>query len=337
MWNSSLLKQRSYWLVFCSLVPVVGIVSIAQTSLQSQPPKPVSALPSPSLKVSTTVSDSPQATSQPKRISQKSYQVSRAVTPTPAKKRAATHARQHKAAHTTIEMRVAIANGADSLPVGTSTPGEILDAQGNRVGKLPSLQGALVEPNQQGLRLGTLQTPAVVWLVPTQGGYVYVGKRWYRGRLLLVAQGDRLMAINYVKLDDYLYSVVGSEMPANWPLEALKAQAIAARSYALVHYIRPASAWYNLGDDERWQAYNGLDGEYNTTHQAVDATAKEVLSYQGGIVESLYASSDDIVAKAHGGVGMSQNGANQLAMQGYNYRQILGAYYPGTSLAQLKQ
>lgn len=76
--------------------------------------------------------------------------------------------------------------------------------------------------------------------------------------------------------------------------------------------------------------------EYNTTHQAVNETAGQILSYQGGIVESLYAASDEIVVKAHGGVGMSQTGAYKLAAQGYDYRQILGAYYPDTELAKLE-
>ena len=107
------------------------------------------------------------------------------------------------------------------------------------------------------------------------------------------------------------------------------------RSYAVVHLVRPGSSWYNLGNDERWQVYKGLDSEYNTTQQAVNQTAGMILSYQGGVVESLYAASDEIVAKAHGGVGMSQEGAYNLALQGYNYQQILGVYYPGTSLARL--
>ena len=66
-------------------------------------------------------------------------------------------------------------------------------------------------------------------------GAVFVGDRWYKGKLLLVVQGNKLLAINYVNLEEYLLSVVGSEMNAAAPIEALKAQAVAARSYALVH------------------------------------------------------------------------------------------------------
>ena len=152
----------------------------------------------------------------------------------------------------------------------------------------------------------------------------------------MIAQGNKLLAINYVDLEQYLLSVVGSEMSAAAPMEALKAQAVAARSYALVHTFRPANGWFDVTSGERHQAYKGIATEYNTTHQAVTKTAGEILSSQGGVVESLYAATQAIVDKAHKGAGMSQNGAYAYANQGYNYRQILGVYYPGVAIALLE-
>jgi peptidoglycan hydrolase-like amidase len=162
--------------------------------------------------------------------------------------------------------------------------------------------------------------PSTLWIEPTDGGAVFVGNSWYRGKLLLIAQGDKLLAINYVNLEEYLLSVVGSEMSAAAPMEALKAQAVAARSYALVHTFRNANEQFDLGNDERHQAYKGIATEYNTTHQAVGKTSGQILSYQGGVVESLYAATQVIVDKAHKGAGMSQNGAYAYANQGYDYR-----------------
>ena len=176
----------------------------------------------------------------------------------------------------------------------------------------------------------------MVWIKPrTADGLVAVEGRWYRGSVQLVAQSDGILAVNHVDLESYLYSVVGSEMPAFWPAEALKAQAITARSYALVHMTRHAGELYDLGATPRWQAYNGAESETNTTQAAVNATKGILLSYQGGVVESLYASSIDIVKDVHGGFGMSQEGANQLAQKSFSYPQILGYFYPGTSLAVL--
>lgn len=235
-----------------------------------------------------------------------------------------------------FEIRVAIANKVDSLTVGSSTPAYIMASNGKVLDQMPASQAFLAQPYQSNIVMGSGQLPNAVWISPTKGGAVYVGDRWYRGKLLLVSQEDKLLAVNYVDLEHYLSSVVGSEMHPTAPAEALKAQAVAARSYALVHLVRPANSWYNLGNTQRWQVYKGMNSEYNTSQKAVKATAGQILSYKGGIVESLYASTDEIVAQAHKGAGMSQTGAYQLANQGYDYRQILAYYYPGAATAKLE-
>jgi len=236
----------------------------------------------------------------------------------------------------TLEMRVAIATGVSSLNVGTSTAGIVVDANGKTLGKLEANEGVNVQPNGSYLRIGEWKTPAGVWLKPTGGGFVFVNGRWYRGDLLLVSQGDSVLAVNYVELETYLASVVGSEIYPSWPPAALKAQAIAARSYAIVHYIRPAHQLYDLGNTQRWQVYKGIESEWDTTTQAVQDTQGMFLSYKGGVVESLYAASDDIVSNVFGGQGMSQRGAYKLAMQGYDYKQILDHYYPGAGLSWIE-
>jgi stage II sporulation protein D len=235
-----------------------------------------------------------------------------------------------------IPLRVAIATDATTLAIATSDAGVVVDQSGRILGKLDAQTAVAAMPSAAGLQVGSWQTPSVVWVKPrTEAGLVYIGERWYRGSVQLLQVSGKLMAINYVDLESYLYSVVGAEMPAYWPTEALKAQAIAARSYAVVHLARPASDYYDLGATTRWQAYNGAESETNTTHLAVNETRGLLLSYQGGVVESLYASSDQIVQEAHGGFGMSQEGANKLAQKNLNYQQILGHFYPGTGLAVL--
>lgn len=235
-----------------------------------------------------------------------------------------------------LEMRVAIATGVSSLDVGTSTTGIVVDANGKTLGKLEANEGVNAQPHGSYLRIGEWKTPAGVWLKPTGGGFVFVNGRWYRGDLLLVSQGDSILAVNYIELETYLASVVGAEIYPNWPPAALKAQAIAARSYAIVHYIRPANQLYDLGNTQRWQVYKGIESEWNTTTQAVQQTQGMFLSYKGGVVESMYAASDDIVSNVFGGQGMSQKGAYELAMQGYDYKQILDHYYPGAGLSWIE-
>lgn len=236
-----------------------------------------------------------------------------------------------------VNLRVAIATNADSLVIGTSTSAVVLDSQGHLLGKIAASQAQVSQADEAVIRLGEWQAATAIWIQPTGGGAVYVGDRWYRGQVQLVRQDNKLLAVNHVDLDQYLYSVVGGEMPAYWPLEALKAQAIAARSYALVHILRPAHTFYDLGSTTRWQQYEGIRTEANTTQAAVNGTKGLLLSYQGGLVESMYAATDEIVTKVFGGSGMSQTGAYKLATQGYNYLHILGAYYPGAGLSHLRE
>ena len=312
------------------------------TTSTPQSSAPKTSTPSPASKTQTPQSQSPvpktdksqpqnpKAETQASKPSQTSKQQQ-------GKSQGSTKAQDQHHSRTAplLKMRVAIVNGKSSLVVGSSTASEVADARGKVLGRLAANEGTNVQPDGQNIRLGKWKTQAAVWLKPAKGGLVFVGDRWYRGDILLVSQGNSLLAVNYVDLESYIASVVGSEVSPSWPMDALKAQAIAARSYALVHYIRPANSLYDLGNTERWQVYKGINSEWNTTRLAVQETHGVFLSYKGGVVESMYAASDDIVKNVFGGKGMSQNGALSLAKQGYNYKQILARYYPSTSLAWL--
>lgn len=234
---------------------------------------------------------------------------------------------------TNLEMRVAVAKGVTRLELGLSGEGYLMNLDGEGYCPIRPNMSAIARPTPSGIDFGGCQLSTAAWLEPADGAYVYVGDRWYRGRVLLLSDGNALMAVNFVLLLDYLSSVVGSEMYPDWPQEALKAQAVAARSYALTHHVRHANRAYDLDNTQRYQAYLGIAKETATTQAAVLSTAGEYISLQGGIVESLYAASDDIVQWAHGGQGMSQRGAMELAANGLSYGQILARYYPGTGLS----
>ena len=232
------------------------------------------------------------------------------------------------------EMRVALTKQASSVTVAASEGGVLISGNGELIETLPAGVGYQISADDRGLWVNGQPIPTAVWL-ETDTGYVAVGERWYRGRLLLLWQDGGVMAVNHVLLRDYLYSVVGAEMSASWSLEALKAQAVAARSYAIVHTVRHQRRAYDLDDTQRYQAYKGIRTEASSTHQAVHDTAGEFISYGGGVVESLYAANQAIVDDAHSGYGMSQTGALDLAEQGYRYYEILSAYYPDTSVGRI--
>ncbi|WP_438497248.1 SpoIID/LytB domain-containing protein [Paenibacillus sp. IHBB 3054] len=113
-------------------------------------------------------------------------------------------------------------------------------------------------------------------------------KRTYRGSLELSGLNGSLAVINEVPLEQYLYAVVGGEVSSSWNEEALKAQAVAARSYALFQGKRFDVA--DVVDTTLSQVYNGIGAEAPTIIKAVDATAGEVLKSGGKIVETVFSS-----------------------------------------------
>lgn len=239
-----------------------------------------------------------------------------------------------------ITLRVGLLEDAASVTLTTSTPALILDTQNRPLASIQALQPFVTVPtaSADGIQMGGGRMPPIFFLQPTANGAVAVGDRWYRGRVLVVARPHGLTVVNWVDLEAYLYSVVGAEAYPSWHSEALKAQAVAARSYALRFRLQPASELYDIGSDTRYQAYNGVASEYNTTAQAVEATRGQVLlDRAGGVLLAEYAATQDLTDSAHAGFGMSQWGAADLAQQGYSYLQILGRYYQGASLTLLAQ
>ena len=112
------------------------------------------------------------------------------------------------------------------------------------------------------------------------------GKGTYRGSLEVRASGSSLQAINVVEIEDYARGVVAKESPASWPIEALKAQAVAVRSYALSTGIRGGN--FDLYDDTRSQAYGGVGAETAKTDQAVSATRLQVVMFGSKIAQTFF-------------------------------------------------
>ncbi|MBZ0185300.1 MAG: SpoIID/LytB domain-containing protein, partial [Candidatus Obscuribacterales bacterium] len=122
----------------------------------------------------------------------------------------------------------------------------------------------------------------------------------YRGALLITAnqvvtaKGKRISsfnAINIVDLEDYLLSVLPSEMPAGWPLEALKAQAIAARSYVMANLGKYESEGYDVRATVSDQVYKGVAWEKDTSNRAVCETSGIVLKHGNEVVPAFFHSS----------------------------------------------
>jgi stage II sporulation protein D len=149
---------------------------------------------------------------------------------------------------------------------------------------------------------GASGVPASLYAIPASAGVVLRTepavegttqiaerfKRFYRGAMEMSLFGGALAVVNEVNFEQYLYSVVGAEVGPGWPLEAQKAQAVAARSYALASGNGYQIA--NVVDTINSQAYNGLSSENGNSTAGVNATAGEVLMYNNRVVSAVFSS-----------------------------------------------
>ncbi len=117
---------------------------------------------------------------------------------------------------------------------------------------------------------------------------IRVGGFRIRGDLVIRLRSARLQLINVLPLEEYLVGVVGAEMPPAFPLEALKAQAVAARTYALRKKLDAADASTHLGTGVLHQVYRGLSRHDEKVRQAVEATRGEILTFDLEPIEAYF-------------------------------------------------
>jgi len=192
----------------------------------------------------------------------------------------------HYYPHTTIAsapeqaVRVLLAARQSEVAVGSARPFVLIDARGRTV-HMPARSLELTAR----LRLGTSALVPPVSIEAGAAPLTFDGTG-YRGSLTLDRAAGRLAVVNTVPLERYLRGVVPSEMPAGWSPAAYKAQAVAARSYALAS-LHPR-ARFDLYSDTRSQAYGGIRSERPETDLAVGATAGKVLTYDAHVIAAYY-------------------------------------------------
>lgn len=184
-------------------------------------------------------------------------------------------------------VRVGLLLGLESAAIGADGPFDVVDVESGRRetsegGRLTARAGG------QGIDLGAATYGGLVRLQP-RAGFLQVNGRPYRGIIeLRRTVGGRLTVINELDLEEYLYGVVRSEMNPGWPPEALRAQAIAARSLAVQSAGRFAGEGYDVRSTTDSQVYGGVAAEDPRTTAAVDATRGLVMLYDGRPVFAPY-------------------------------------------------
>jgi stage II sporulation protein D len=161
--------------------------------------------------------------------------------------------------------------------LSTQTSSQLLNSPNNAVFNLSlTPQGWMAGNANLGGNLGT-----TLHLQPDHDGSVSINGVAYRGKFRFIPVGqNRFDVINELDLDSYLAGVVAKEMPNNWHLQALKAQAIVARTYALFE-MRHAGVnrYWDVYPDVRSQVYGGIPAETAKSRQAVTETAGAVVAY----------------------------------------------------------
>jgi stage II sporulation protein D len=174
-------------------------------------------------------------------------------------------------------VRVLLAEGRTAAAIGSAKPFRVVDARG-RTRKLKPGTRRLAAAGLPKLRFPLRFEPGVSPL--TLDGAAY------RGALVVHRDGRKLEVVNTLPLDRYLRGVVPWEMPDDWHPEALRAQSVVARSYALAT-LKPGTR-FDLYADTRSQVYGGVAAEERSTNLAIGSTAGQVLLWQGRVATTFY-------------------------------------------------
>ena len=265
-------------------------------------------------------------------------------------------------------IKVGLILNEDKIYFGTATEGQIVDTTTSKqIMPLCKLTTYEIKAKRNHLEIRTedsektkIEKDRITIRTLDSSSYICIKQKWYKGTIHIINNNGDMTVINDVGIEDYVRGVTPAEMPSSWNMEALKAQAIAVRSYAIANLGKHASQGFDLLDSTMDQVYNGVLAETSATNQAVEETKGLVLTYNNKIISTMYSASaggqtksalqawgndipylqsvksydDETGIRGHG-VGMTQYGAKNLADMGYNAYQILAYFYTGAHFARI--
>lgn len=184
-------------------------------------------------------------------------------------------------------IRVAIARNSQALKLNTSSRVYVQEVASGQKFLLLENSTYDVKPSRNGISVAGQALSSPIKLLAADGGeQIRLGKNLYRGDIVIKAVGDKLDIIEYLSVEDYLCGVLPSEMSPDWPLEALKAQAIASRTYAM-RFINPTRD-YDITNGVEMQVYNGTSKISPRIVEAVHSTRGKVLKFKGKLITAFF-------------------------------------------------
>lgn len=138
------------------------------------------------------------------------------------------------------------------------------------------------------IQIGTLQAAQPIILEPASGTLLGWNNNSYSGKIYIIPAQNTFHLVEHAPLETYLYGVLPYEMSYSWPLEALKAQAVAARTYTLKTLEGVKNQNFDVYSDVRSQMYKGGGKQYDSVKKAVDQTRGQVLTYEDKLFFTYY-------------------------------------------------
>jgi len=192
-----------------------------------------------------------------------------------------------------IEVRVLIVESAPHLTLSSPSPLKVSGCPSSSTPHwYPAHEKIYISYDPEGLRVGGQGVISHQGLSAEAdlASHVQVNDRSYRGRVEVYRENGKegLLAVNVVDMEEYLRGVIREEISPEWPLEALKAQAIVARTFALRQLLDNPQQLFHLKSTTDSQLYAGRQGEDHRSDLAVEETAGLVLTFQGKTIPAFY-------------------------------------------------
>jgi stage II sporulation protein D len=186
-------------------------------------------------------------------------------------------------------IRVLVEQTAEPVTVAADTELAVTPAGTFPVMTIPAGTPVLLSADNSTILLNThTRVQGMLAIASPAGNAITINGKPYWGSILARAAESTLVIINQVDLEQYLEGVLPREVSPSWPDQALQAQAVAARTYALYHMIKRRGAPFDVYATTSSQVYGGKAGESPKTHAAIAATQGRVLTRQGKIILALF-------------------------------------------------
>ncbi len=180
------------------------------------------------------------------------------------------------------EMRIGILSGVNQVSLKVSAPCVMINAaKGNVLGKIPAGGSFIVDFGH--LKLNAIEIRPEK--IPLQNLQTEIDGKKYFGGVTINKEKNSLTVINLVPVEEYLRGVVSKEMSPTFPIGALKAQTVAARSFALKNRKRHVAEGFDLCNSTHCQVYIGV-ADYDSIDRAIDETRGEVLTYKEKVADT---------------------------------------------------